>query len=182
MNKLISTLEIFGVACLVLLGCHTEAPDQALKNQQLTSHEGELILVGPIDRSGLQQEPYNLWFNDSYSNYTVDKATLEGVENELLDSEIRLFMATWCPDCQEQVPQFYKILDELGYDIAKLTVIGLDNHPDRYKTSPGGEEQGWDIESVPTFIFLKDGKELGRIVEFPEETLEKDMAKILSEG
>jgi hypothetical protein len=33
---------------------------------------------------------------------------------------------------------------------------------------------------VPTFIFMKDGQELGRIVEYPLESLEKDMAKILS--
>lgn len=25
-----------------------------------------------------------------------------------------IIMASWCPDCQEQVPRFYKILDDAG--------------------------------------------------------------------
>ena len=36
------------------------------------------------------------------------------------------------------------------------------------------------IINVPTFIFYKDGEELGRIVEYPIQDLESDMLKILS--
>ena len=57
--------------------------------------------------------------------------------------------------------------------------IALSDHPDHYKESPQHEEKGWDIEFVPTIIFLRNGKELGRIVESPEQSLEKDMRKIL---
>ena len=37
-----------------------------------------------------------------------------------------------------------------------------------------------DIELVPTFIFYRNGEELGRIVETPEDTLEKDLAEIVN--
>ncbi|MEJ2614863.1 MAG: hypothetical protein P8Z35_07895 [Ignavibacteriaceae bacterium] len=36
------------------------------------------------------------------------------------------------------------------------------------------------IELVPTIIFYKDEKELGRIVETPNDSLEKDILKILT--
>ena len=50
---------------------------------------------------------------------------------------------------------------------------------DEDKHAEGNETAGLKIEYVPTIIFYKDGNELGRIVESPEDTLEKDMIKIL---
>ena len=37
-----------------------------------------------------------------------------------------------------------------------------------------------DIRRVATFLFLKDGQELGRIVEFPKKSMEEDCWKIVS--
>ncbi|MEM1407485.1 MAG: hypothetical protein AAGG59_11970, partial [Bacteroidota bacterium] len=46
--------------------------------------------------------------------------------------------------------------------------------------SPGREESGQNIHRVPTFIFHKNGEEIGRIVESPKESLEVDMLKIVT--
>jgi hypothetical protein len=37
-----------------------------------------------------------------------------------------------------------------------------------------------NIFKVPTFIFYKDGKEIGRYVEYARVSLEKDILKIVS--
>ena len=175
-------IKFMSCVCLVaLLGGCTPKATSTLYNQEVTSFEGEPILLGKINREGLQQEPYRPLFEEYYHDYEVDQATLAPAKEKLQGTEIRLFMGTWCSDSQMQVPQFYKILDAMEFDAEQLAVVSLDNHPDRYKTSPGGEEKGWDIYAVPTFIFLRDGAELGRIVEYPEQTLEKDMARILVE-
>ena len=147
-------------------------------NHQAVSHEGEPILLGDVDRRGLEKGPFAEWFNSGYQTYSVDHAALENTNFE--DVEILTFMGTWCSDSQREVPHFYKILDHLKISKNKHNVFALDNHPDRRKTSPKGEEKGWNIEYVPTFIFLKDGQEIGRIIESPMETLEKDMANILA--
>ena len=151
----------------------------ALANQRTINHEEETIMVGKINRIGLQQEPFGLWFNTGYENYEVDKSSLQGVKEALEGVEILAFMGTWCSDSQREVPNFFKILDQAGYDLSKLQLVALSNHPDQYKQSPQHEEKGWNIEYVPTFIFLKNGKELGRIIESPDDSLEKDMRKIL---
>lgn len=150
-----------------------------MANQRVVNHEGETIMAGKINRIGLQQEPFGFWFNNGYEDYDVDKASLDKVKEALKGVEILLFMGTWCSDSQREVPRFFKILDQLGYDLNKLQLVALSNHPDQYKQSPQHEEEGWNIEYVPTIIFLKNGKELGRIVESPEQSLEKDMKKIL---
>lgn len=149
-------------------------------NQRTENHEGETILVGRINRIGLQQEPFGFWFNDGYTDYEVDKTSLQGIKEALQGVDILAFMGTWCSDSQREVPHFFKILDLAGYDLNGLQLVALSNHPDNYKQSPQHEEQGWNIEYVPTFIFLKNGKELGRIVESPDVSLEKDMRKILT--
>ncbi len=154
------------------------APAPAV-NQQTVNHEEELILVGRINREGLQQEAFAGWFQDEYENYTVDEASLEGLSGMLEGVTILGFIGAWCSDSQREIPHFYKILDYLGYDEKQFTLIALSNHPDFYKQSPQHEETGWNVEYVPTFIFVKDGNELGRIVESPMESLEKDMAGIL---
>ena len=50
----------------------------------------------------------------------------------------------------------------------------------REKATPEAFEEGFGIINVPTFIFYRGGQELGRIVEYPIESLEADMVKILS--
>lgn len=150
-----------------------------LLNQQAQSAEGDPMLVGKINRSGLQQLPYKNWFAEGYQKYTVDMATLQPVKDKLNNTEVLIFMGTWCEDSQREVPHFYKILDQMGFSEKKLQVVAVDNNSDRYKQSPQHEEKDWDIINVPTFIFIQNGKELGRIVEIPQATLEKDLAAIL---
>jgi hypothetical protein len=48
------------------------------------------------------------------------------------------------------------------------------------KETPQNYEKDLNIEYVPTLLFYKDDKELGRYVELAQETLEKDMIAILS--
>ncbi len=155
-------------------------PEPALLNQEVINHEGEKILVGKANREGLQQEPYGEWFEAGYQSYGVDTEALAGLDKALERVDIMLFMGTWCSDSQRDVPHFYKILDHLDYDMDKLTVVALSNHPDNYKESPQHEEEGMRIDYVPTIIFFRNGEEIGRIVEYPQESLEKDMREILN--
>ena len=85
-------------------------------------------------------------------------------------------MGTWCSDSQREVPRFFKILDQLAFNFNNITLIGVN----RAKQADNTEVNELNIELVPTIIFFIDGKEIGRIIESPEENLEKDMVKILS--
>ena len=41
-------------------------------------------------------------------------------------------------------------------------------------------EEKMNLNRVPTIIFYKNGKEVNRFVEFAQESLEEDIAKIVS--
>ena len=47
------------------------------------------------------------------------------------------------------------------------------------KTCPGLDGDKYKIELVPRFILFRNGEELGRIVETPNESLESDMYHIV---
>jgi len=148
-------------------------------NQTKIDAKGNEMLVGQFDKSALTNKPYASWFSKQYQSYETDKKIIKSIKNELRTYKIIVFLGTWCGDSKRQVPRFYRILEKAKFPMNQLTVIALDYEGDQYKKSPEGEEQGLNIIKVPTFIFLKDGKEINRIVESPIETLEKDIAAII---
>ena len=50
------------------------------------------------------------------------------------------------------------------------------------KSTPENFEKGWEIFNIPTIIFLKNGIEINRFVEFPKISLESDIIKSLKGG
>ena len=133
-------------------------------------------LLGMKKRAALEAAPYNAWFTPNYETYNIDQDIAKQLKPLLKNISITVFMGTWCGDSKEQTPPFYKILDAVDYNEKNLRLITVS----RAKTTPEKYEDGLDIIKVPTFIFYKNGKELNRIVEYPVESLEKDMLAILN--
>ena len=72
-----------------------------------------------------------------------------------------------------------KLWYELGLERTQLKFTALyDFVEGKYKQGPNGEEKNKDIHRVPTFIFKCNNKEIARIVEFPNNDLETDLAQI----
>lgn len=161
------------IPVLLLVGC------TAAINEETVNYEGETILVGTADWNGLTQGIYGEWFIPEYQSYTVYSDPLVGMQEKVSDVQIKLFLGTWCDDSKFQVPQFVKILDYLKFDHGQLEIIALERLEDKALVSPEGREEQYDIHFVPTFVFERNGEEIGRITEFPEVSLEVDMAGFL---
>lgn len=135
------------------------------------------VLVGMCDRSGLESGVFAEDFNKGYNDYVPDESIIKQLKKKKKGLEIVIVMASWCGDSKEQVPRFYKILDGMGFKDDKVKLIALDGA----KTAGDTDISGLGIERVPTFIFYKDGRDIGKIVESPTgSSLEKDMLLILS--
>ncbi|SFS64846.1 thioredoxin family protein [Lutibacter maritimus] len=133
-------------------------------------------LVGIAAKENFQVEPYNSWFQPNYDSYTLNAEVIEKLKPIINNVTIKAFMGTWCGDSQQQTPVFYKILDATGFNYKNLQLIAVN----RSKSTPDNLQEGFDIVRVPTFIFFKEGKEIGRFVEYPRETVENDILKIVS--
>ncbi|MBT8209669.1 MAG: thioredoxin family protein, partial [Eudoraea sp.] len=156
-------MKIFTLAFLICL--LTSCMDAQNPPQEIQLDTGEMILLGAIAKKNLQSGSYGTWYTSEHDEYQTDDIRISQFQKNLKEFNILLFMGTWCSDSQREVPRFMKILEKAGFPEDQLKMVAVDKRDEFYKKSPGGEEQGRNIEYVPTIIFLKDGKEAGRIVE-----------------
>ncbi len=136
----------------------------------------EKLLIGIQSKESFKQQPYAEWFDSNYSSYKLDVSVVDKIKKHIKGVTIKAFMGTWCGDSQYETPNFYKLIDAVNFDYSNLTMIAVN----RAKETPDNLQEGLNITNVPTFIFYKKGKEIGRFVEYPRETLEIDVLKIVS--
>lgn len=128
-------------------------------------------ILGSIKREQLTEE-----FLNAYPQEPIGQPFLDMIRLARGDEHVLVFLGTWCSDSKRDVARFLRIADATGMQSTYYTLYALD----RKKKSPDGLEQSYGIERVPTFIFLREKKEIGRIVESPRTTLEGDILQILA--
>jgi hypothetical protein len=130
-------------------------------------------LTGPLNIEDLLDLPG--WFGEEYLGYAPNPVYLDPIPRFMSDVEIVCVLGTWCSDSKRDVPRMIRIFQMKNITPEKLRLVGVD----RSKRDIGGVAQRYAIERVPTFVFLRNGKEIGRIVEAPLASLEKDMLGII---
>ena len=114
------------------------------------------------------------WFDDGKEKYLPDESTVKALLPYARQLRFVVVMGTWCADSRKQVPPFYQLMEALHITERRIELIGVD----RKKHSPL-DMAPLHIEYVPTFIVFYKGKELGRIIENPRISLEKDLLQML---
>ncbi len=133
-------------------------------------------LTGIQTKESFMQEPFSNWFTSRYEAYQPDAGVVKELKSAMKGVEIRAYMGTWCGDSKRETPNFYKLMDEVNFSPKNITMVTVD----RSKSKPEELVSGYEIQRVPTFIFYRDGKEIGRYVEYARESMEKDFLKIVS--
>jgi hypothetical protein len=115
-----------------------------------------------------------------YKDFQVDEGLVEALASKL-DGELKVdvYFGFWCSDSKDNVPPFLKIMDVLESFNNKVMTVNyytVERKPTK-ETKYYVEE--FKVERVPTFIFYREGKEIGRIVENPKNSLIEDMMNIL---
>jgi len=150
---------------------------QQLNKKIMDPHRNQEILINLSTRPVLMEFPgFKERYDLEYTNYKTDTVTLIAIKPLMKDKKVTLVMGTWCGDSKLQVPHFYKIIDDLSIPEKDITLICVDGT----KKAENGLVDKLNIERVPTLIIYENGKELGRIVESPKISLEKDLLEILS--
>jgi hypothetical protein len=93
----------------------------------------------------------------------------------LREVKIEIYLGTWCPDSKAHVSEYFKVMELVDSPLFQTAYIGVPR--DKGKRAP--YYQGKDILKLPTFLVFVDGREIGRIVETPEKTVEEDLVRIL---
>jgi thiol-disulfide isomerase/thioredoxin len=158
---------LFFVIAAVIISC----AETRVHTEKYKTHD---ILVGEGNLKDIQKDPYKNWFMENSSNYSPDSTIIQQIKPQVNHYDYLIIMGTWCPDSQLQVPIFYKILKESGYknpDDIKVIYVPRKYH--NYKMI-----KNKNIKRVPTIIVLKNHQEKGRIIEYPMQSIEKDLEQI----
>jgi thioredoxin 1 len=96
-------------------------------------------------------------------------------EQEAINSEIPVmvdFFAPWCGPCKMMAPAVEKLAEEMKGKI-KIGKLNVDENPET--------SLKYDIRSIPTIIFFKNGEAVSQLVGFQsEEALKEKMGSLTS--
>lgn len=136
---------------------------------------GVNILYGEISSEDLFTE-FPQW-KERYDEYIPDPELISSLSPLTADVEVEIFLGTWCGDSRREVPRFLKIVSQcdcIAKDNIRLWAV------DRNKSLDSGLTDEKNIQRVATFIFLRNGVEIGRFVERTKSgSLEQDIYEIL---
>ena len=164
------TVFIFAFFSAVLMyGC--ASPSYTVE----TEPGGAKIIKGLFDRDVFKNDTLCSWFKYNYDSYALDSASIIEMKPLLNEFHFIVVLGTWCGDSKREVPKQLKIFDVAGVAESKIMIFGVD----RSKKSPDGTTDKYNVLRVPTLIVMKGGEEVGRIVENPRTSQEKDLLHLL---
>jgi thiol-disulfide isomerase/thioredoxin len=123
---------------------------------------GWLMFKGLIDKQILINEPSFYWYANTHTQFQPDSAFIQAMRWHKDSTKFILFGGTWCDDTQSILPRFFKLQELAGVPDSSISFFAVD----RNKHSISNVPQAFGITHVPTIVLLRNGKELGRLVEY----------------
>ena len=150
------TAFIIGILLLIPPVCLAEVPANEISRDK--------VLANPEWR-------------ENYDGYNPDPERIPTLKEKLGENvRVDIYLGLWCQDSRNNVPPFLKILDTAGtavpvrfFNVQRKPVKSIRYFVDKFQ-----------VDRVPTFVFYRGDREIGRIVENPKEGLAEDMEEILS--
>ena len=137
---------------------------------------GTKIVKGFLTKQELATDSSFMWFAENQKGYTPNQNALQLLRANKDSVNIVAFGGTWCGDTKYILPKFFVLADAAGLSPDRITLIGVD----RSKKTIQHLSEAFGITNVPTLIVMKNGKEVGRVVEYGHTGLfDKDLAEIL---
>jgi len=163
---------IFTITIFLCVSSYTQKVNRTI----IDTKTQKPILYGKCNLKGLNTGEFGEVYKMEYKYYTPDTQKLNQIKPLLKNVSFKIIMGSWCGDSREQIPRFIKTLDLMKYKTKKIEIISLDHY---FKLN-GFDNEKYGIKKLPTIIVYLKKKEIGRIIETPTETLEKDLLNILT--
>lgn len=140
---------------------------------------GLKTLKGILSPEIIQNDEAFTWMKNDISWYKPNADCVANLTTVKDTVQFIVFIGTWCEDSHNVYPQFLKLLNQVGFDKKRLTIVGVD----RNKTTLGSLCQALNVTKVPTILVLKAGKEIGRVEEYGKYGVyDKELAEVLGKA
>jgi thiol-disulfide isomerase/thioredoxin len=102
-------------------------------------------------------------YRRSAARYTPNAAALDRIRRAKQPAELLVFFGSWCSHCEQMIPRLVRVLQDTRGAALRVVFHGV--------PAPGGPQDPMadtlGVRGLPTGIFRRDGKEVGRL-EGPE--------------
>jgi len=133
------------------------------QTQHEVSNDGQdKILKGIINRDLIANDPSFKWYRPNQAGYKPNPETLSALKNGSSGLQMIVFGGTWCSDTKYILPKFFALAEAAAFSQDRITLIGVD----RNKKTMSHLAEALGVINVPTIIVMKEGKEIGRVVEY----------------
>ena len=164
------------VLALLIFSLHASSQIQFIVYPD-SVHQGFKVYKGILEKDILLKDTSFHWYAENQKGYSPLTNAVDGLRKNKDSIELVVFMGTWCDDSHFVIPKMYKLAEVSGFDNKRITLIGTD----RYKKTISHLSEAMNIVNVPTIIIMKNGKEMGRVVEYGKYGMyDKELAEILT--
>ena len=140
-------------------------------------HNGEKVIKGFLTKNDLAADTAFKWFAENQKGYTPYSTALKAFQANKDSVRFLVFGGTWCHDTQFILPKFFSLTEAAGVSPDRITVLGVDPA----KKTIQHLSEAFNVVNVPTIIVLKDGKEIGRVVEYGKTGMfDKELGEIMT--
>ena len=164
-------LVILALTCLVHTGYS--------QGYELLPDGNGHIHKGFISRDLLEKDTTYKWWARNMSGYTPNADGLKYLQQYRDSIQLLVFMGTWCGDSHFIIPKFFALTDAAGFSQDRITMLGVD----RRKKTYSHLTESLQVVNVPTIIVYRNGKELGRVVEYGKYGMwDKELGDVIRSG
>lgn len=153
--------KLFFFSCLIAFVFQSKAQQHYTNFKDEKNAKG-VIYKGIINKGILQNETAFDWFAANKEKYNPSPELLHAFLAANKKVNYIVFGGTWCEDTQNLLPQFYKLQELTGLNEQNIVLFAVD----REKKTIDNIAQAFNITNVPTIIVMKEGKEVGRVIEY----------------
>jgi thiol-disulfide isomerase/thioredoxin len=148
----------------------------AQDTQVSTESNGTKIIRGFFTKKDIVTDSAFAWYAQNQQGYTPDQNALQALKANKDSINIITFGGTWCGDTKNILPKFFALTDAAGFSQDRLTFIGVD----RSKKTIQHLAEAFNVVNVPTIIVMRNGKEIGRVVEYGKYgVFDKELGEII---
>lgn len=138
---------------------------------------GDKIIKGFMTKNDLATDSSFQWFAANQKGYTPEVNAVQAFKRAKDSIYILAFGGTWCGDTKNLLPKFFALTDAAGFSQDRITLLGVDHS----KKTQHHLAEAFNVTRVPTFIVLKNGQEIGRVVEYGKYGMfDKELGEIIA--
>lgn len=144
----------------------------------LPDKDGSKFLKGIISKEVLLNDSSCAkWYTNNLKGFSPNATAIAALKKNKDSIQLLVFLGTWCEDSHFIIPKFYMLLDAAGFSTDRVTLIATD----RNKKTLSHLAEALNIINVPTIMVMKDGKEIGRVVEYGKYGMfDKELGEIIN--